>query len=216
MPGRPQAAGRASRPALRGQARHPRAARRRSPGSRRPARHPGPAAPAAAGRGASHRDERRQPATPPQYFADIRLVSSLLNGAWPHSRNLITSPGTAGDLDQYIAGISGTAPRRHSLCDTPPLDADPGAALITAAVRILDSGDLRALGDLLAPARGGASRKSPRGRWIRRYHRAGHNCSDGFRDAIEPLIGIFQRACLRPTWTPGTSPSGHLRSRARP
>jgi TniQ len=138
-----------------------------------------------------------QPATPSQYFADIRLVSSLLNGAWPHSRNLITSPGTAGDLDQYIAGISGTAPRRHSLCDTPPLDAHPGAALITAAVRILDSDDLRALGDLLAPARGGASRKSPRGRWIRRYHRAGHNCSDGFRDAIEPLIGSFQRADRR-------------------
>ena len=138
-----------------------------------------------------------EPATPSQYFADIRLVSSLLNGAWPHSRNLITSPGTAGDLDQYIAGISGTVPRRHSLCDTPPLDAHPGAALITAAVRILDSGDLRALGDLLAPARGGAGRKSPRGRWLRRYQRAGHDCSGGFRDALDPLTGSFQRTDRR-------------------
>ncbi len=138
-----------------------------------------------------------QPAAPAEYFADLRLVCSLLNGAWPHSRHLITGPGMAGCLDQYIASTGGTAPRRHTLCDTPPLDARPGAALITAAVRILDGGDLRVLGELLAPARDGASRKSPRGRWIRRYQRAGHDCSDGFRDALEPLVNSFQRADQR-------------------
>jgi len=92
-----------------------------------------------------------QPATPAQYFADLRLVCSLINGTWPHSRNLITSPGMAECLDRYIASTSGAAPRRHTLCDTPPLDARPSAALITAAIRILDSGDLRVLGELLAP-----------------------------------------------------------------
>lgn len=138
-----------------------------------------------------------QPATPARYFADLRLVCSLLNGTWPHSRHLITSPGTAEDLDQYIASTSGDTPRRHTLCDTPPLDARPAAALITAAVRILDGGDLRVLGELLAPSRDGASRKSPRGRWIRRYQRAGHDCSGGFRDALEPLISRFQRADRR-------------------
>jgi len=96
-----------------------------------------------------------------------------------------------------LASTSGTAPRRHTLCDTPPLDARPGAALITAATRILDGDDLRALGELLAPARDGASRKSQRGRWIRHYHRAGHDCSGGFRDALEPLIGSFQRTGRR-------------------
>ena len=138
-----------------------------------------------------------QPATPAQYFADLRLVCSLINGAWPHSRNLITGPGMAESLDRYIASTGGAAPRRHTLCDAPPLDARPGAALITAAIRILDGGDLRVLGELLAPARDGASRKSPRGRWIRRYQRAGHDCSDGFRDALEPLINSFQRAGRR-------------------
>jgi hypothetical protein len=138
-----------------------------------------------------------QPATPVQYFADLRLVCSLLNGAWPHSRTLIAGPGMADSLGQYIASTSGDTPRRHTLCDTPPLDARPGAALITAAVRILDSGDLRVLGELLAPARDGASRKSPRGRWIRRYQRAGHDCSGGFRDALDPLINSFQRADRR-------------------
>ena len=138
-----------------------------------------------------------QPATPAQYFADLRLVCSLLSGAWPHSRHLIASHGLAGSLGRHIASTSGTGPRRHTICDAPPLDARPGAALITAAVRILDGGDLRVLGELLAPARDGASRKTPRGRWIRRYQRAGHDCSDGFRDALEPLVNSFQRADRR-------------------
>ena len=137
------------------------------------------------------------PATPAQYFADLRLVCSLINGAWPHSRNLITGPGMAESLGQYIASTGGTAPRRHTLCDAPPLDARPGAALITAAARILDGRDLRVLGEFLAPARDGASRKSPRGRWIRRYQRAGHDCSGGFRDALEPLVNSFQRTDRR-------------------
>jgi len=138
-----------------------------------------------------------QLATPARYFADLRLVCSLLNGAWPHSRHLITAPSAAEDLDRYIASTSGTGPRRHTLCDAPPLDPRPGAALITAAVRILDGDDLRVLGELLAPSRDGASRKSPRGRWLRRYQRAGHDCSGGFRDALEPLIGSFQRTDRR-------------------
>ena len=117
-----------------------------------------------------------QPATPARYFADLRLVCSLISGAWPHSRNLIAGPGTAADLDRHIASTGGTGTRRHTLCDTPPLDARPAAALITAAARILDGGDLKALSELLAPARDGASRKSPRGRWLRRYQRAGHDC----------------------------------------
>ena len=79
-----------------------------------------------------------QPATPAQYFADLRLACSPINGAWPHSRNPITSPGMTESLGRHIAGTSGTAPRRHTLCDTPPLDARPGAAIITAATRILD------------------------------------------------------------------------------
>ena len=138
-----------------------------------------------------------QPATPAQYLADLRLVCSLINGAWPHSRNLIAGPGMAECLDRYIISMNGAATRRHTLCDTPPLDARPGAALITAAIRILDGGDLRVLGELLMPARDGSSRKSPRGRWIRRYQRAGHDCSDGFRDALEPLVNSFQRTDRR-------------------
>jgi hypothetical protein len=138
-----------------------------------------------------------QPATNVQYFADLRLVCSLISGAWPHSQTLITGPGTAESLGRHIASTSGDAPRRHTLCDTPPLDARPGAALITTAARILDGDDLRVLGELLAPSRDGASRKSPRGRWLRRYQRAGHDCSSGFRDALEPLINSFQRTDRR-------------------
>ena len=140
-----------------------------------------------------------QPATPAQYFSDLRLVCSLINGAWPHSQDLIAGPGMAECLGRYITSTGGAAPRRHTLCDIPPLDARPAAALITAAVRILDGSDLRVLGGFLAPSRDGHSRESPRGRWIRRYQRAGHDCSDGFRDALEPLLNRFQRAGRRPS-----------------
>lgn len=126
-----------------------------------------------------------QPAASARYFADLRLVCSLLNGAWPHSQNLITGASMAECLGRYIASTSGVAPRRHTLYGTPPLDPHPAAALIAAA-GILDGSDLRVLSEFLAPSRDGRARKSPRGRRIRRYQRAGHDCSRGFRDALEP------------------------------
>ena len=43
----------------------------------------------------------------------------------------------------------------------------------------------------------GPAAKARRGRWLRRYQRAGGECSDGFRDALEPLINSFQRADRR-------------------
>jgi hypothetical protein len=138
-----------------------------------------------------------QPATAAQYFADLRIICSLINGAWPRSRNLITGAGLADYLDQHITSTPGTGIRRHTLYDKPPLDARPGAALITAAARILDGCDLRVISELVTPARDSATRKSPRGRWIRRYQRAGHDCSAGFRDALEPLVSTFQHADRR-------------------
>ena len=206
VPGGPAAAGhRPARPPLRSQAQRPRPGRTNAPAPDdllalqdrllQLLRAGEPAAITSVG----------QPATPAQYFADLRLVCSLMDGAWPHSQTLITGPGMADCLDQYIASTGGAAPRRHTLCDTPPLDARPAAALITAAVGILDGDDLQVLGELLAPARDGASRKSPRGRWIRRYQRAGHDCSDGFQRARAPGEQLpAHRPAL--TRTPGTGP----------
>jgi hypothetical protein len=138
-----------------------------------------------------------RPAAAAQYFADLRLVCSLISGAWPASRRLIPAPSLADAADHYITGLSSVDPRPYRLCDTPPLDPLPGAALIAAAARILDGDDLRVIGEFVRPARDGAPRNSPRGRWIRRYQRAGHDCSDGFQDAIEPLMHTFQRTDRR-------------------
>jgi hypothetical protein len=136
------------------------------------------------------------PANPLHYFADLRLVTSLINGAWPATRNLIPTPDLADAVDQHIAGLGGARPRTHQI-HAPPLDPRPSAALLAAAVRILDGDDLRALGQHLTTIRGDGNRKGPRGRWIRRYQRTGHDCSDGFRDALEPLIHTYQRADQR-------------------
>jgi hypothetical protein len=143
------------------------------------------------------RSWRTRPRLAAQYFAALRLVCSLISGAWPASRNLIPVPALADASDHYITELSSVDPRPYRLCDTPPLDPLPGAAFIAATARILDGDDLRVLGEFITPARDGAPRKSPRGRWLRRYQRAGHDCSDGFRDALEPLVNTFQRADQR-------------------
>jgi hypothetical protein len=138
-----------------------------------------------------------RPAATAQYFADLRLICSLISGAWPASRNLIPAPGLTAVVDDYITGLSSVNPRPYRLCDTPPLDPRPSAALIAAATRIPEGGDLRIISEFVTPARNSSSRQSPRGRWIRRYQRAGRDCSDGFRDAPEPLVNTFQRTDQR-------------------
>jgi hypothetical protein len=128
------------------------------------------------------------PAPAVEYFADLRMVCGLLNGAWPAGRHLIADPVHADSLDQYISKQSGDGkPRHYRLYDAPPLDPLPSAALFAAAVRILDGADLRPLAEFLVPFQSGSRKASPRGRWTLRYERVGHECSDGFRNAVEPL-----------------------------
>ncbi|HVB41331.1 MAG TPA: TniQ family protein [Streptosporangiaceae bacterium] len=143
----------------------------------------GPANPISAGR----------PATPAQYFADLQLTSGLISAAWPGTRPLFPAQALADAFGEHAE--SRNAHPSYRVYDTPPLDTLACAALITAAAGILDSPDLRLLGPHLAPGRdpGGASKDSPRWRWIRRYRRTRHECSSGFRDALEPLIPAFQR-----------------------
>jgi hypothetical protein len=135
-----------------------------------------------------------RPAIPAQYLTDLRLTSGLISAAWPASRPLFPAPALADAFGQHAA--SSTHHRSYRIYDTPPLDTLACAALITTAAGILDSPDLRLLGQHLTPARedAGAQHGSPRWRWIRRYQRTRHECSDGFRDALEPLMHTFQRA----------------------
>ena len=133
-----------------------------------------------------------RPATPAQYFADLRLTSGLISAAWPATRPLFPAPALAAAFSQHAA--SRTGHRNYRVYDTPPLDSLACAVLVTAAAGILDSADLRLLGPHLTPARdaGSTSTGSPRWRWIRRYRRTRHECSGGFQDALDPLIPAFQ------------------------
>ena len=133
-----------------------------------------------------------RPATPAQYFADLRLTSGLISAAWPATRPLFPAPALAAAFSPHAA--SRTGHRNYRVYDTPPLDSLACAVLVTAAAGILDSADLRLLGPHLTPARdaGSTSTGSPRWRWIRRYRRTRHECSGGFQDALDPLIPAFQ------------------------
>jgi hypothetical protein len=135
-----------------------------------------------------------RPATPAQFFTDLRLISGLISATWPASRPLFPAPSLADAFSEHAA--SRTGHRSYRVYDTPPLDSLACAALLTAAAGVLDSPDLRSLGLHLTAARepGGTSKDSPRWRWIRRYRRAGHECSAGFQDALGPLMPTFRRA----------------------
>ena len=135
-----------------------------------------------------------RPATPAQFFADLRLTSGLISAAWPASRPLFPSAALADAFSGHA--VSRTGRRSYRVYDTPPLDTLACAALVTAAAGILDSPDLRLLGPHLIPARepGGTSKDSPRRRWIRRYRRTRHECSAGLQDALEPLLPTYRRA----------------------
>lgn len=135
-----------------------------------------------------------RPATPAQFFADLRLTSGLISATWPASHPLFPAPALADAFSGHAA--SRTGHRSYRAYDTPPLDSLACAALLTAAVGVLDSPDLRFLGPHITAARepGGTSKDSPRWRWIRRYRRARHECSAGFQDALDPLLPTFRRA----------------------
>src|SRR5207247_2360945 len=93
-----------------------------------------------------------QPAAPAQYFADLRLVCSLLSGDWPHSRHLIASHGLAESLSTGTSparpapgpgGTRSAMPRRWTRA-RPPLTRTPGTR---------PPGQLRSRAHPRAPAR---------------------------------------------------------------
>lgn len=136
-----------------------------------------------------------RPATTPQYFADLRMVCSLITAAWPAGRNLIPAQPLADALGDHLAKVNATTHRHY---DTPPLDPLPCAALITAAVRVLDDDDRQAFAQHLTPIRDSVIRKSPQARWTRRYRAIEPQCSDGLRDALQPLVHTYHRAGRQP------------------
>jgi hypothetical protein len=128
--------------------------------------------------------------TIPRYLTDLRMTCALITASWPASRGLLPIPDLADDLEHHLH-TDASGPLRFSEYDAPPFDPRACAGLISAAVAILDTPDLRELGPLLAAD--GSGPKSPRNRWIRRYQRIENQCSDGFQAALEPLTHSFGR-----------------------
>ena len=139
-----------------------------------------------------------QPAMPARYFADLRLVCSLLNGAWPHSRDLITAPGMGqGPRPVHRQHQRHRAPAAHALrhpAAGPASRRRPHHRRRPHPRRRRPAGPRRVPGPF--PERR-QPQKPARPVDSAATSAQGHDCSSGFRDALEPLTGRFQRTDRR-------------------
>jgi hypothetical protein len=122
-----------------------------------------------------------------RFFTDVRVVTGLLCASWPFGEDLIEPrmlPSVAGHVRWLGAGPG------HSL-DQPPRDPAATAALLTAAVTILDTADLPGIvAQHLQATRKGRPSRTP---WAKIVSRHASWCSDTLRQAAEPSIRAFRR-----------------------
>jgi hypothetical protein len=123
-----------------------------------------------------------------RFFTDVRVVTALLCASWPLGGDLIDPPMLAA-VDGHVRWLgSGT---RQSL-DLPPRDPAAAAALLTAAVTILDTADLQGTVAHYAQQTTWKGRPS-RAPWARVLSRHASSCSDALRQAAEPSVRAFRR-----------------------
>lgn len=116
-----------------------------------------------------------------QFFTDLRVITALLCASWPASQELL-DPATAGPVAGHVSQLRSRTSRNLS-----PAPEDPVAAgaLLTAAVEVRGSGDLRTvLSRYHEAAWDGPPSRSP---WARIVDRHADSCSPALRDAAEPL-----------------------------
>jgi DNA-binding CsgD family transcriptional regulator len=136
-----------------------------------------------------------EPATPAQYFTDLRIIACLITASWPAARDLaapwqasLISPHADTARLQASAVAEGRAQHRQIIyCDTPPLEAAACAALLTLATDVLASTSPRSLGQAVGHLAGQAVPAFRR--WARWFLAGDGYCSPALRAAVGPAIG---------------------------
>lgn len=149
-------------------------------------------------------DPRHPAETAAHFFTDVRVIVALLCASWPFGEGRI-DPRMRTPVAHHVRWLgSGT---RQSF-DLPPKDPAATAALLTAAVNILDTTDLP--GTLAQHVQQTTWKGRPsRAPWARVLSRHASSCSNTLRQAAEPSIRAFRRTEHRtkaPTRTDGYRP----------
>ncbi|MFC7762732.1 TniQ family protein [Catellatospora bangladeshensis] len=125
-----------------------------------------------------------QPTSPARYFADLRILTTLLTASWPAGRSVL-APGQVDTVDAYIRQLrheitaardAGRNVLEIRVYDRPPADAAVAAALLGAADQMLTC-EPAILGDLL---RDMFDASRPTRKWVRRALGDDERCSPGF------------------------------------
>ncbi len=137
------------------------------------------------------------PATPAQYFLDLRLLVGLLRVAWPQAREFAEPRALADAVDNDLQEQRQQAGHRQqgrtrpdrSGYGAPPLDAGVCGSLLALADQLLGMDDPRAARERLQSLIARAT--TP---WIGRHLlNAEAHCSDGLRAVIEPELRSVRR-----------------------
>jgi hypothetical protein len=136
-----------------------------------------------------------EPATPAQYFTDLRIIACLISASWPAARDL-AAPWQAslialhsGAARRQAGGpAEGRAQHRQIIYyDTPPPGAAPCAALLTLAADMLASSGPRTLSQAVGHLAGQAAPAFRR--WARWFLAGEGYCSPALRAAAGPAVG---------------------------
>lgn len=147
-----------------------------------------------------------QPATPAQYFLDLRILTCLITASWPITEPLVRDRRHATLIDDHVEQVRRqiahddqhrSQPRHNALCDTPPTNTAARGALLAAADAITNAGDADAVRNIAGPM----FEAHPRGRtWAGQFLSGDGYCSPGLQDAIGPEVG--SRRIMRRTGLP--------------
>jgi hypothetical protein len=144
------------------------------------------------------------PATPAQYFVDLRILACLITVSWPAAHHLVNDHHQADRIDAHatatrhrVEQIRRDAPlaRDHALYDTPPADVAACAALLALADSITHASSPDHAHDLLDPL----LRTVPETHrsWIKQFLRGEGMSSPGMRTTLGPAVGAAHIAIGR-------------------
>lgn len=136
------------------------------------------------------------PATPAQYFIDLRILACLITASWPAAQHLLSNHHQADHIDAHanttrrrVEQVRRDAPlaRDHALYDTPPTNVATCAALLSLANSITHANNPDHARDLLDPL----LRTVPETHrnWIKQFLHGQGVSSPGLRTTLRPAIG---------------------------
>jgi len=141
-----------------------------------------------------------EPATPGQYFTDLRILACLITASWPAARDLPLRPWQGDLTGQHADAVRGQIEatrdvrlhyRQISFYDTPPLEAASSAALLTLAGDILAIARPGSLGQIISHLTGPKTTDAVRflQRWVKWFLPGEGYCSPALRAAAAPAVG---------------------------